>query len=408
MACSRSCSCGIRQHHAAVASQPAISIGSTSHLQVAEQALGIVEGLSGTPEGLASLRSAAQPLCKKLFRCAHNVSLSRSALTSLVNISQDARIAAHLVSTGACTTLLEYLHEGDTAHPDLVVMALSNLTQTDAGARSALQVRTSVSSVYGVVFQCRHAEADLALMSQTQCTSASHQHLDVHRGKVAGGNCNRRAHAAGWARQLRVQPDAALCCHWPQPLQLFRPLRTRARRRVQLHTLATRPRTSLGRRQGQWLWRTGGHAGEPVRCETDWSGSGDQERCGRSASRWQLGQGGARTRALASYAGALQLPLERVVTHWLYMLQRQTRAMSSCAQEGCQVDFVTHGQRLTSRGAGLAIYPVYVPIMTDWLQRHAWDWHTLATVLCAHKTCVYLHAGTYKWAATQRACGLGA
>ena len=101
-------------------------------------------------------------------------------------------------------------------------------------------------------------------------------------------------------------------------------------------------------------------------------------------------------------------PLKRAVMHCLCMLQRQTRAISSCAQECCKADFVTHSQRWTSRGAGLAMYPVYVPIMTDWFQRHAWDWRTLATVLCAHKMCLYLHAGTYKWAATQRACGLSA
>lgn len=143
--------------------RPLVQQSSTTlrALQVATQALEIVEGLSGSPDGIATLRSAAEPLCRNLFRCARDVSLSRSALTCIVNLSQDATIARTLVDTGACTTLLDYLRESASAHPDLVVMALSNLTQSEAGASAALQVRRqpesmtrSVLSGYKCIVRC--------------------------------------------------------------------------------------------------------------------------------------------------------------------------------------------------------------------------------------------------------------
>lgn len=59
----------------------------------------------------------------------------------LVNISQDIQMSGELVESGACNKLFDYLREGAVPHPDLVVMVLSNLTQTDKGARAALQVR---------------------------------------------------------------------------------------------------------------------------------------------------------------------------------------------------------------------------------------------------------------------------
>ena len=108
---------------------------------MAAHALEIVEGLSGSPDGIATLRDAAQSLCRNLFSCARDVALSRSALTCIVNLSQDVTIARTLVDTGACTTLLDYLRESASGHPDLIVMALSNLTQSEAGASAALQVR---------------------------------------------------------------------------------------------------------------------------------------------------------------------------------------------------------------------------------------------------------------------------
>lgn len=106
------------------------------------QALEIVEGLSGTAEGQRSLRAAAPTLTGNLVRCARSPALSRAALTALVNVSQDAAIAAALVDGAACPKLFDYLREGALAHPDLAVMLLSNLTQSEKGARSALQVRT--------------------------------------------------------------------------------------------------------------------------------------------------------------------------------------------------------------------------------------------------------------------------
>lgn len=109
-------------------------------MKLTAKALEIVEGLSGTPDGLASLRPASKALCQNLLECSKFLSHSRAALTAVVNASQDAEIGREFVEAGACTRLIDFLHERACGHPDLIVMALCNLTQTERGACKLLQV----------------------------------------------------------------------------------------------------------------------------------------------------------------------------------------------------------------------------------------------------------------------------
>lgn len=110
-------------------------------MQLTAKALEILEGLSGTPEGLVSLRPVSRALCQNLLECSKFMDYSRTALTALVNASQDVAVAREFVEAHACTRLVDYLQERACGHPDLIVMALCNLTQSARGACKLLQVR---------------------------------------------------------------------------------------------------------------------------------------------------------------------------------------------------------------------------------------------------------------------------
>jgi len=65
-------------------------------LQIVQQAAELVEGLTGSPEGLAQLSASADTLLPPLLRLvpARDSDASRAALVALVNLSQvDGRVA---------------------------------------------------------------------------------------------------------------------------------------------------------------------------------------------------------------------------------------------------------------------------------------------------------------------------
>ena len=105
-----------------------------------KQALDIVESLTGSPEGIASLRKGGQALLTELFKCAAEVSLSRPALTVLVNASQDPFISRDLLQMGAINRAMDYMRDNITVHHDMLLMLLSNVTSTEEGAKKMLQV----------------------------------------------------------------------------------------------------------------------------------------------------------------------------------------------------------------------------------------------------------------------------
>lgn len=108
--------------------------------QVTREALEIVEGLSGSPEGIAPLRAVAPALVSNLLLCMPRPQLSRLAGTALVNLSQDDRICKELVHAKACSRIITYVVEGKTSDHDIAMMVLSNLTREQAGVAQALQV----------------------------------------------------------------------------------------------------------------------------------------------------------------------------------------------------------------------------------------------------------------------------
>jgi hypothetical protein len=111
--------------------------------QVAKTALDIIEGLSGSIDGIAALRPSADKLSNNLLLAIPRPSLCRSAATCLVNLSQDVVHCNALIAASACSRLITCVVEGKTSDHDLVTMTLSNITRSREGAEQALQVSTS-------------------------------------------------------------------------------------------------------------------------------------------------------------------------------------------------------------------------------------------------------------------------
>lgn len=92
--------------------------------QVKGVALGIVEGLSGSADGIAQLKAVQPPLVRKLFGlAADKPEVSRKALGALVNLSQDAAVAEALLKLGAINRVMDYIRDGTSPHADLLVGA---------------------------------------------------------------------------------------------------------------------------------------------------------------------------------------------------------------------------------------------------------------------------------------------
>jgi hypothetical protein len=92
---------------------------------------------------VAQLASRATTLVPPLFRAASATepSISRSALTSLVNLSQEPVIQQKLLDLNAPARCMDYLREGTcVGREELVIMLLANLTAAEEGAAALLQL----------------------------------------------------------------------------------------------------------------------------------------------------------------------------------------------------------------------------------------------------------------------------
>jgi hypothetical protein len=94
-----------------------------SCLQVKRGAAKIVEGLSGSTDGINSLKPQAQPLTRVLFRLVSepDAEVSRAALVALVNLSQDPSVATTLLEANAVARVMDYIREKTSPHAQLLV-----------------------------------------------------------------------------------------------------------------------------------------------------------------------------------------------------------------------------------------------------------------------------------------------
>lgn len=110
-------------------------------MQIREQAAELVQGLTGSPEGIATLAARASTLLSPLLRLiSDSPSVSRPALVALVNLAQEPAVQKRLLELNAAARAMDYLRENACPHPGLLVTLLANVTASEEGSRALLQL----------------------------------------------------------------------------------------------------------------------------------------------------------------------------------------------------------------------------------------------------------------------------
>lgn len=90
--------------------------------QVRLAAVAIVEGLTGSVEGISTLRPKQDKLLPHLLRLVPEPGVaSQKALHSLVNLSQEPELVAKLLELKVVGRCMDYLKDGTCGHPRLLV-----------------------------------------------------------------------------------------------------------------------------------------------------------------------------------------------------------------------------------------------------------------------------------------------
>ncbi|XVF85938.1 hypothetical protein PTKIN_Ptkin17bG0157900 [Pterospermum kingtungense] len=108
---------------------------------VKKAAVDIVRGLTGSEDGLQSLSNYASAVLLSLSRLlSEEKEVSEPAAEALVNLSQNAELAAKMVQMGMIKVAMDLLSKPGSSITRLLVMLLVNLTQLDDGISSLLQI----------------------------------------------------------------------------------------------------------------------------------------------------------------------------------------------------------------------------------------------------------------------------
>jgi hypothetical protein len=114
--------------------------------QVRSAAVDIVRGLTGGEDGLRALAARADralPALLRLLASAAGSGAGEAAADSLVNLTQDAALAARLAALGAVDAAMDVVARRAGEQPALarsLVMLLVNLTHVASGVAALLQV----------------------------------------------------------------------------------------------------------------------------------------------------------------------------------------------------------------------------------------------------------------------------
>ncbi|KAG8475653.1 hypothetical protein CXB51_032628 [Gossypium anomalum] len=108
---------------------------------VKKAAVDIVRDLTGSEDGLHSLSNYANTVLPSLSRLlSDDKEVSEPAAEALVNLSQNAGLAAKMVEMGLIKIAMDMLYKPGSSITRLLVMLLVNLTQLDDGISSLLQI----------------------------------------------------------------------------------------------------------------------------------------------------------------------------------------------------------------------------------------------------------------------------
>ncbi|KAF5739245.1 ARM repeat superfamily protein isoform 1 [Tripterygium wilfordii] len=107
---------------------------------VKKAAVDIVQGLTGSDDGLQSLSNYAKIVLPSLSRIlSEKKDVSEPAVEALINLSQKSDLAAAMIEIGMVKTAMDLLFKPDSSITRFLVMLLVNLTQLDAGISAILQ-----------------------------------------------------------------------------------------------------------------------------------------------------------------------------------------------------------------------------------------------------------------------------
>lgn len=92
-------------------------------MQVRKAAAGIILGLTASAEGIEQLQPVQGPLVTALLRLVpcQDSSLSKPALSSLVNLGHDQRWASVLLQQNVVGRVMEFIREKSCPHMELLV-----------------------------------------------------------------------------------------------------------------------------------------------------------------------------------------------------------------------------------------------------------------------------------------------
>ncbi|XP_031744984.1 protein HGH1 homolog isoform X2 [Cucumis sativus] len=108
--------------------------------QLRKAAIDIVQGLTGSEDGMQSLAKYPDVLLPSLARLLkEQKDVAERAAEALVNLSQNSDLAGKMINLGLIGEAMNLLYNVDSSISQLLVMLLVNLTQLDAGIASLLQ-----------------------------------------------------------------------------------------------------------------------------------------------------------------------------------------------------------------------------------------------------------------------------
>eukprot|EP00250_Pteridium_aquilinum_P005202 c15335_g1_i2 orf=161-1129(+) len=116
---------------------------------VKKAAVNIVQGLTGTEEGIQSLASKGDSLCGPLLVLLRSdQDLSQPAAEALVNLSQEPDLAEAIIRVGGIEQTMELLGKPVQDVNRLLVLLIVNLTQSESGARRLLQEADKLEGLF--------------------------------------------------------------------------------------------------------------------------------------------------------------------------------------------------------------------------------------------------------------------
>ncbi|KAK1376482.1 DUF383 domain-containing protein [Heracleum sosnowskyi] len=164
---------------------------------VKKAAVDIVQGLTGSEDGLQALGSYSDTVLPPLSRLlGEKKEVSEPAAEALVNLSQNSDVAEKMVHMGMIRIAMEVLYKQDSEIKKLLVMLLVNLTRLDVGIDALLQ--TGDDKMHGLYFM---------KLVRSFCTSSNDRKGDAfeHAGSIL---VNISKNEAG--RKLLLDPKRGL------------------------------------------------------------------------------------------------------------------------------------------------------------------------------------------------------